>query len=75
MTGSKFSEQDKEKFIEYLNAVAKYAKFSLNTDEVIKYYKLLSYMQQTLLPKINDNILEIRKVTHSEQSKEVDSSQ
>lgn len=58
----KFNEDDKQKFIDYLNMIADKATFNLNTNEVISYFKLIQYMQASILPKINANILEIRKV-------------
>jgi hypothetical protein len=62
MNSANFSEDDKEKFIEFLNCVAKSAEFKFKTEDVIKYFKLLSHMQQTILPKINANILEVKRV-------------
>lgn len=61
----KLTDEDKEKVIEFLNMVAKHAEFKLNTNELIKYFKLLSFMQQTLLPKIDANVLEIKKITEN----------
>lgn len=68
MDKNNFTEDDKDKMIEFLNLVAKHAKFEMNTTELIKYFKCLSHMQQVILPKINDNILEIVKVIESEQA-------
>ena len=62
-----FKEEDKEKLVEFLNLVALHAKFEFKTDEVIKYFRALSYMQQTLLPKINSNIFEIKKIVEAEK--------
>lgn len=64
-----FSEEDKKKFVEFLNYVAKHATFQMKTSELIEYFKLLSYMQQNLLVKIDKNILEIKRVveTNSEE--------
>jgi hypothetical protein len=59
---SKFTEEDKKKIVDFLNLVADKATFELTTNEVIKYYGLLSYMQRELIPKVNDNILEVIKV-------------
>ena len=73
MTEMKFSEEDKQKVIDFLNITAKNAKFEFNTTEIIQYFKLLSFMQQQLLPKIDANILEIKRVTQSQQpASEVD---
>jgi hypothetical protein len=66
----KFKEEDKEKVIEFLNLVAKHAKFNMDTAEIINYFKLLSFMQKELLPKINANILEIVKVVEAKPTEE-----
>lgn len=62
-----FNEEDKQKFIEFLNMIAKHAKFELNTQEVIDYFKLLSHMQQKVLKKIDANILEVKKIVEAKQ--------
>ena len=62
MTNGSFTDDDKQVVIDFLNMVAQKAKFELDTSEVIKYFKLLSRMQQNILPKIDANILEIKKV-------------
>ena len=64
-----FTEDDKQKFINFLNAVANHAKFELNTQELCEYFRLLAHMQQVMLPKINDNILEIIKTGVFDQEK------
>lgn len=63
---NKFTEDDKQKVIEFLNIVGSKASFNLNTQEVIKFYGLLSYMQKSLIPKIESNYLEIIEVTNKE---------
>lgn len=68
MDKNKFTKDDKEKFVEFLNMVAKKAKFELNTEEVIKYFKLLSHMQQVMLKKVDANILEVLEVVEPEDS-------
>lgn len=65
----KFTEKDKVKIIEFLNMISEKAKFEMNTIEIIEYYKLLSFMQQTLLPKVEANILEIRQVIPATEEK------
>lgn len=65
--GNKFTEEDYKKVMEYLNMVAGHAKFDLNTNELIKYYGLLSVMQTQILPKIKENILEVVRVVESEE--------
>lgn len=62
MTDINFNEEDREKVIEFLNMVAKHAKFEMNTVEIVQYFKLLSHMQQKLLPKITENIMEVKRV-------------
>ena len=59
---NKFSKEDKEKLIKFLNLVAKHAKFNVNTEELIEYFKLLSFMQNTMIFKVDANIFEIEKV-------------
>jgi hypothetical protein len=59
----RFKEEDKEKVVEFLNFVAKNAKFSdLAIPDVIKFYGLLSFCQQTLLKKINSHIVDSIKI-------------
>lgn len=65
-----FKEEDKKKVIEFLNIIAQKAELTMNTQDIIKYYGLLSFMQQVIIPKIDANILEIVKVEESEESKE-----
>jgi len=70
MDNKKFTQEDKENVVEFLNIVAKNAKFNMDTQEIIKYYKLLSHMQLEILPKIESNILEILAVREAEESTE-----
>lgn len=67
MSEMHFSEEDKQKVIEFLNMIAKHAKFEMNTTELIQYFKLLSHMQVKILPKIEANILEIKKVIEPQE--------
>jgi len=60
-----FNEDDKKKFIDYLNSVADSAKFEMNTQQLCDYFKLLAHMQQVILPKINANILEVKKIVEA----------
>ena len=68
MTEGKFSEEDKEKFVEFLNLIHKNAKFEFTQQELISYFTALSHMQKSILPKINANILEVIAV-HEEEKK------
>jgi hypothetical protein len=67
MNDLQFNEEDKQKVIEFLNLVAKHAKLELNTGELIQYFKALSYMQQKLIPKIEANILEVKRVVETKE--------
>ena len=66
---NKFTEEDKDSFIKFLNFIANKSEFKLNTSEIISYFKLLNKMQQNILPKIEANILEIIEVTESKDKK------
>ena len=63
MDGLKFKDEDKDKVIKFLNFIAKKAEFKLNTNEIIEYFHLLSFMQKDLLPKIDANIFEIKSIS------------
>lgn len=68
---NKFSEEDKLKVVEFLNFIAKHAKFpakedgGVDTKFCIEYFKLLNYMQTSILKKIDANILELKEVRHN----------
>lgn len=64
---NKFKDEDKEKIVKFLNMVATKAEFKMNTKEVIDYFKLLSYMQQELLPKIDANIFEVKSIKEDKE--------
>jgi hypothetical protein len=68
-----FNEEDKQKFIEFLNMTAKHASFQLRTEEIINYFKLLAHMQQSILPKLDANMLEIVKVVEAEKEADANS--
>lgn len=63
---NKFNEEDVKKVIEFLNTIAVKAKFEMNTQDIIKYFGLLSHMQKSIVPKLQANILEIVDVVESE---------
>jgi hypothetical protein len=67
MSNLRFSEEDKQKVVEFLNLVATHGSFNMKTDEIIKYFRALSHMQQVILPKINANIFEIKQVHEAPQ--------
>jgi hypothetical protein len=67
MNDMNFAEDDKQKLVEFLNMVAKHAKFELNTTELIQYFKLLSHMQTKMIPKIDANILEVKRIIEAKQ--------
>lgn len=63
-----FNEEDKAKVTQFLNHIGKHATFEHKTSEAIDFFKLLSYMQQVLLPKIDANCLEIKRMIESKQA-------
>ena len=65
-----FTDEDKQKVIDFLNMVAEKAKFELDTKEVIRYYGLLSFMQKTLLKKVDLNVLEVKRVVEAKAEAE-----
>ena len=67
MNVKSLTDEDKKKLTEYMNYVAEHATFTHKTDGIIAYFKLLAYLQQTLLPKIDANILEVIKVVEPEK--------
>ena len=70
MTPLHFSEDDKKKFTHFLNMVATHSKFTLDTFQLLDYAKLLAHMQTQILPKIDANILEVRRVIEAQKSAE-----
>jgi hypothetical protein len=66
MDNNKFTKEDKQKVIEFLNFIASTAEFKMNTNQVIAYFKLLNFMQQSLLPKIEANIFELERIIEEE---------
>lgn len=70
MPTHKFNDEDKQKVVEFLNFIAARADFKLNTQEVIKYFKLLNHMQSQILPKIEKNVLEVVEVIEEEEGSE-----
>jgi len=63
----KFKDEDKTKLVEFLNFIAKNAKFDLDTKEIIRFYGLLTFMQKELLAKVDSNIMEIKRVIEAEK--------
>ena len=74
---NKFTDEDKQKVIELLNFIAEKANFNdaknpWKTADSIKHFKLLSHMQHVILPKIEDNILEVKELVSLEEKSEVE---
>ncbi len=67
MDNNKLKTEDKEKLVEFLNFIATKAEFKMNTNQVIAYFKLLNYIQQTLLPKIDANIFQLERVIEKDE--------
>jgi hypothetical protein len=65
-----FTEEDQENLVDFLNMTATKAKFEMNTAELIKYFKLLSFMQNTLKRKVEGHILELKEVTKAPTPKQ-----
>lgn len=59
---SNFTEKDSKQLVELLNFIAEKGEFKMNTKEVIRYFGLLSWAQQELLPKVQSHILEVVKL-------------
>lgn len=66
---NKFNQEDKQKVVDFLNMVANHATFNMSTNDVIRYFKLLAHMQQSILPKIESNVLEVTRVVEPEKPK------
>ena len=62
-----FTDEDRKKFTEFLNMLAVNARFDMDTQELITYFKLLAHMQQVILPKIDKNILEVVRVVEDKE--------
>lgn len=75
MTQLSFNEDDKKKFVEFLNVVARGASFTMKTEEIIAYFKLLSHMQNSILPKIEANVLEVVRVVEEPKPAEKEPAQ
>ena len=65
---NKFSEEDKGKVVDFLNMIVKHGRFDMTTLDIIKYFKLLNFMQTDLIPKIDQNVLEIVKYKEAAKS-------
>ena len=65
---NRITEEDIKRVIEFLNLVSNKAQFSMNTQEIIKYFGLLSHMQKEIIPKLRDNVLEVVAVHEAESS-------
>lgn len=62
-----FKEADKSKVISFLNHIAKHGRFEHTVPEAIEFFHLLTYMQKELLPKIDDNTLEVKRVVQTKE--------
>lgn len=57
-----FKERDKDNLVDLLNFLGTKARFDLTTQEVIKFFGLLAWAQKELVPKIDQHILEVKRV-------------
>lgn len=71
MSPLNFTEEDKMKAVQFLNMIAKHASYKMKTDELITYFRLLSHMQQAILPKIDANILEVKRVIENKETEKI----
>lgn len=66
-----FTDEDHKKFCEFLNFIAKKAVFnSWNTEDTIQHFKLLAHMQQTILPKIEAHVFEMKELIQTKPTEE-----
>ena len=65
-----FGQEDYDKVVDFLNLIANKAEFKMNTSDVIKYFKLVSYMQQSILPKIKDHFFELEEIVNPGEPEE-----
>lgn len=71
MNKDRFTEKDEQNFIEFLNLIAKKAKFNdMSIQDNIDLFRLLSSCQKEILPKIKANTLEIKEVIIPSPNKE-----
>jgi hypothetical protein len=61
-----FTEEDVKKLIEFLNTVSEKAEFKMSTQDIIRYFGLLSHMQKSIVPKIQKHVLEVIAVHDAE---------
>jgi len=69
MTNS-INTEDLKKLVDYINMTASKAEFKMNTNEIIKYFQLLTFVQKTLIPKLEANIVEVSRVVTPKESAE-----
>lgn len=62
-----FTEDDKAKIVKFLNLVAKHARFDVDTSELIDFFKHLQFMQQVVVPKVENNIVEIKQIVENKE--------
>lgn len=68
MGKNNFTDKDKEQVIAFLNYIATNATFTQNIQGSIELVKLLSHMQQVIIPKIDSHILEFISLTVPEKT-------
>lgn len=68
MIDGKFTEEDREKLVKYLNLVHQKSSFNLTPQEILNYSVLLGHVQKHILPKIEKNILEVVEVNNQESN-------
>ena len=66
----RFSKEDSDKLVEFLNFVATSAEFNkLTVKRVLDFARLLNWAQTSLLPKIDAHIFEVVSVKEGKRGK------
>jgi hypothetical protein len=68
MNEMSFTEEDKQKMIEFLNLLTNHAKFNVSTQELAQYFKALVHVQSKILPKIEANIFEVKRIIENKEA-------
>lgn len=66
-----FTEDDYNTLTGFVNFVARNAEFRVDVTKNIQLYKYLNNIQTTILPKVQDSILEVKSVKQVENKQDV----
>ena len=70
MNQHNFTDEDIRKATELINFISDKAEFTLNQKEIIEHFQRLAWFQQQLIPKMEANILEVKRVTKASEPTE-----